>query len=288
MVACVPGLWDRIGRTGKAVLLLGVGLAGGAAAVAVAAIPDSNGAIHACYSVTNGEPVTSTANLRIIDPGAGQTCSTSLAGAPAPEKQIDWNQSGPAGPTGPQGPAGQNGENGQNGAPGQTGQTGAPGRSATFAAGNTFTLSGGQVITVGQSTGVTIQQPPLKHVVGGASLNGGGTGLTFGDLLAVSFATGGGTSSSGSGGGAGKVKFHDISITKYVDKSSAKLALFCANGKHIPKATITLRKAGKTYLTYTLTDVLISSYQTGGFAQDKQPTETLSLNFTKIEIQYAK
>lgn len=263
--------------------MLGVGVLGVAAAVAVAAIPDSNGVIHACYQTnTAGQPVAAP-NLRIIDP-ASQSCS-SVAGAGPAEREIDWNQSGPAGPTGPQGPAGQNGQNGQNGTPGQTGPQGPP---VTVAAGHTLTLSGGQVITVGQSNGVTIQQPPLKHVVGGASLNGGGTGLTFEDLLAVSFATVGGSSSAGSGGGAGKVKFHDISITKYIDKSSPKLALYCANGKHIPKVTIALRKAGKTYLTYTLTDVVISTYQTGGSAEGGQATETMSLNFGKISIQYAQ
>src|SRR5262245_10475584 len=43
-----------------------------------------------------------------------------------------------------------------------------------------------------------------------------------------------GAHATGGGGGAGKVHVHDISFTKFVDKSSPTLMLFCAGGKHIP------------------------------------------------------
>lgn len=280
----MAGLWDRIGRTGRAVALLAVGLTGGAAAVAVAAIPDSNGVIHGCYAVNgNGVPLTSGANLRIIDPSAGQTCATTGVGAPASERALDWNQSGPAGPTGAAGPAGQNGSSG---APGQSGPQGP---AVTVAGGHTLTLTGGQVITVGGGApGVTINNPPpnLGRSVGHVTLGTGTQALNF-DIAELNFATG--AHGSGGGGGAGKVSVHDISITKHVDKASALLLKACANGQHYKTVTITMRKAGGTqYLKITLTNVLISSYQTGGSGHSAQPTESLSLNFTKVEYQYSK
>ena len=95
---------------------------------------------------------------------------------------------------------------------------------------------------------------------------------------------------SGGGGGAGKVKFHDISVTKPLDTASPKLFQMCATGEHIKKAELFVRKAGGAgadYLHITLTDVLVSSYHVGS-QQPKGPgeTETISLNFAKYEEQY--
>src|SRR5215467_9287803 len=53
-----------------------------------------------------------------------------------------------------------------------------------------------------------------------------------------------GSFGAGGGGGTGKVQVHDISVTKFVDKSTAALFLHCASGKHIPNGLITVRKAG--------------------------------------------
>ena len=52
-----------------------------------------------------------------------------------------------------------------------------------------------------------------------------------------------------------------------VNKASPKLMLACASGEHIKKAVLTCRKAGKEqqeYLKVTMSDLLVSSYQTGG------------------------
>jgi type VI secretion system secreted protein Hcp len=99
-----------------------------------------------------------------------------------------------------------------------------------------------------------------------------------------------GTFQSGSGGGTGKSSFNDISVTKYVDVASPNLMLFCANGKHVAKATITVRKAGENpleYLTIKLTKVLVSSYTTGGSGSDERLTENVSLNFAQVAVSYA-
>jgi type VI secretion system secreted protein Hcp len=94
---------------------------------------------------------------------------------------------------------------------------------------------------------------------------------------------------SGGGGGAGKVSMQDFHfITKTVDKSSPKLFLVGASGEHIKDATLFVRKAGSNsdYLKIKLTDILVSSYQTGGSSSSDIPTESVSLNFAKIEFSY--
>src|SRR5450759_953032 len=94
-----------------------------------------------------------------------------------------------------------------------------------------------------------------------------------------------GTMSSGGGGGAGKVNMQDFHFVMKVNKSTPKLILACASGDHIKKAILTCRKAGKDqqpFLTYTFTDVLVSSYQTGGSSSgDEIPMEQVSLNYSK-------
>lgn len=92
-----------------------------------------------------------------------------------------------------------------------------------------------------------------------------------------------GTSSSN-----GKVNMQDFHFTMKYNKASPKLFLACASGGHFPKATLILRKAGKDdqeYLKWTLSDVMCSSYQTGG-TNPEIPTDQFSLNFGKIEVEY--
>jgi type VI secretion system secreted protein Hcp len=65
--------------------------------------------------------------------------------------------------------------------------------------------------------------------------------------------------------------------------------LACATGDHIASATLVCRKAGggqQEYLTIKFTDLLISSYQTGGSAGDVVPVDQISFNYTKIEFEY--
>ena len=99
-----------------------------------------------------------------------------------------------------------------------------------------------------------------------------------------------GTHSSGSGGGAGKASFQDIHFTAKVNKASPQLMQACAQGTHIGKATLTVRKQGgdqQEYYTVILTDVLISSYQAGGHdGANSVPTDSFSLNFTKVCFDY--
>jgi type VI secretion system secreted protein Hcp len=99
-----------------------------------------------------------------------------------------------------------------------------------------------------------------------------------------------GSMHEGSGGGCGKVSMQDFHFTMKVNKASPKLFLACATGEHFKKAQLFCRKAGKqqeTYLTWTFTDLMVSSYQTGGSAgSDIVPVDQISLNFAKVEVEY--
>jgi len=99
-----------------------------------------------------------------------------------------------------------------------------------------------------------------------------------------------GTHAAGGGGGAGKVAMQDFHFVMKINKASPKLALACASGEHIKKAVLTCRKAGKDqqeFLKITMSDLLVSSYQTGGSGHaDIVPTDQISVNFSKIEWDY--
>lgn len=102
--------------------------------------------------------------------------------------------------------------------------------------------------------------------------------------------TNAGTGHAGGGHGAGKVSMQDFHFVMKINKASPKLMLACASGEHIKEGTLTCRKAGKEqmeFLKVKFTDILISSYQTGGSGHsDIVPTDQVSLNFAKIEIEY--
>ena len=112
------------------------------------------------------------------------------------------------------------------------------------------------------------------------------------ELMSFSWGESNAGSFSGNlGGGSGKVSMQDFHYTIPINKSSPKLFLACATGEHIKSATLTCRKAGKTqqeFLKWKFTDLLISSYNTGGSGgADILPIDQVSFNFTKIEISYA-
>jgi type VI secretion system secreted protein Hcp len=95
--------------------------------------------------------------------------------------------------------------------------------------------------------------------------------------------------SPGSGGGAGKVQMQDFNFTAQTSKASPTLMLACASGKHHKSAVLTARKAGDKqaeFLTISLSDILVSSYQTGGSEGEVVPTDSVSLNFSKIQVEY--
>lgn len=80
----------------------------------------------------------------------------------------------------------------------------------------------------------------------------------------------------------------EIVVTKVMDMSSNKLFQDAVGGDFSSKVTVkfttTTKDGVATFLAYDLTDVGLSGYSasSGGDA----PSESLSLNFTKIQISY--
>jgi type VI protein secretion system component Hcp len=83
-------------------------------------------------------------------------------------------------------------------------------------------------------------------------------------------------SSQSGGAGAGKVTVKEIQITKQTDTSSPNLFKNAVTGKHIPTGKITTRKAGVDPVAY-------DDKTKGG---DDKSQESMSLNFTKIQMDY--
>jgi len=98
-----------------------------------------------------------------------------------------------------------------------------------------------------------------------------------------------GTGGSNLGSGGGRSNIQDLHVTKVTDASSPNLFIGCATGKHFPTATLSVRRAGETpqiYLVYKMTEVYISSHTTSGHEGGGIAQESLSLNFSKVEMSY--
>ena len=94
----------------------------------------------------------------------------------------------------------------------------------------------------------------------------------------------------GPGGGSGKVNVQDISVTKYVDRSTPTLMKMCCSGTHIPEIILTVRKAGGKapveYVKITLKEAIVGSISTGGSGGEDRLTENITLNFSEFKYEY--
>jgi type VI secretion system secreted protein Hcp len=216
-------------------LVLGAGTA-----VAIAAIPStSDGTIHACYSTTGTPP----GALRVVDAEATppQTCT----GA---ETALTFNQTGPTGPQGPQGDPGLPGDSGtDNSGGGNFGgtDTGTP------------TQPGGP------SADIFLK---LDGIAGNSSDDKHKGEI---DVEAVAY----------NDRRSGKRHVATIRIDKVTDSSSPKLLAASTSGRHIKSATITFRLSGadssSAFLTYKLTNVVVSSFLQGGANPDAKALGSL-------------
>lgn len=95
----------------------------------------------------------------------------------------------------------------------------------------------------------------------------------------------------GGGGGAGKVNMQDVSITKYVDAASANLMLYCAKGNHFDEGKIVCRKAGGEQIEYfviNMKKIMVTNVSTEGKPDNDRLTETVSLNFAEVSVDYVE
>lgn len=94
---------------------------------------------------------------------------------------------------------------------------------------------------------------------------------------------------------AGKVSVSSFNIMKKTDNASPLLFKACCTGQHYATATVCMRKAAGTsgkqgvFLQYDFTDVMIESIQwSGSSGGDDTPTESITLAFAAVTIQYNK
>jgi type VI secretion system secreted protein Hcp len=255
----------------KAITVTAVAALGGATAVAVAAVPDGDGGIHACLDVTTTTggvtvPKQGGPNLMVIDPAAGQHCLPPDGPAVPNQTEINWSVTGPQGTPGVPGAQGVAGATGPPGPAGAVGSAGATGGGVT----NSVTIA---------SLPLSANAKPIAE----AAIGSGNAALRFSVLAAEQ------AGAAARQPGAGKSTFHDFSLTKTLDKASPSLLRWAAIGKHIPTITIEYDNpsADGKYLEIKLGDVLVSSDQTQASTGSKAtPYEAIHLNFATIQFEY--
>jgi type VI secretion system secreted protein Hcp len=89
----------------------------------------------------------------------------------------------------------------------------------------------------------------------------------------------------------GETTLGDVVVVKQVDMATTKLAEACATGKFIADVQInfctTVNGKNEPYLTYKLSNVIVTSHSFQGQADGKVlPTEEITFAYTKIEWNY--
>jgi type VI secretion system secreted protein Hcp len=226
---------------------------GAGTAVAIAAIPSSNGVITACRVTTGSTP----GQLRVIDVEASppQACTTG-------EATITWNEQGPPGPQGDPGPPGDTGTDtsgggtGTGGGPFDTSQTGGPSADIFLAI-----------------DGIPGDSDDAQHK---------------NQISIESFAFAARRPSTRT---SGSVRFSSLRLDKVYDVSSPRLLSAATSGRHLKTATVTFSTgsgAGTNILTYKLSDVAVSSYEQGGANPDTKPLgsleEEIGLSPARVQV----
>ena len=86
---------------------------------------------------------------------------------------------------------------------------------------------------------------------------------------------------------ASEPSISEIVLNKVSDSSSTKLFQEACSGRVGKRAVIHMVSTGspgQTYIEYTLHNTLIAAYNVG--SSGDRPTETITLNFTKMEVKY--
>lgn len=76
----------------------------------------------------------------------------------------------------------------------------------------------------------------------------------------------------------------DVTLTRFSDASSSRLALACSEGRHFPSMVVEMtdsRSAGGRYIRYELQNVMMTSYSLA--TTGVRPTESFSFNYAKAE-----
>ncbi len=93
----------------------------------------------------------------------------------------------------------------------------------------------------------------------------------------------------GGGGGVGKAKFNEMALTHTIDRASPNLVKYCAAGRHIPRVTLVLSKAGGgsiEYARYVMEDCIITHvHPVGRPGRRNQLRESFGIDFSRIRIE---
>lgn len=113
------------------------------------------------------------------------------------------------------------------------------------------------------------------------------------DIMSYSMSVSNPPSLTGGGFSSGKPNASDFNFMIAKGKSSTFLNKSCLMGTHIASATLKLSKTIgdavlKDYMTYVFTDCFISSVSDGGSEGETDSINSVSLAFSKIEIQYSE
>jgi type VI secretion system secreted protein Hcp len=219
--------------------------------------------------------------VRIIDTEAGATCTA------ATEKDVVWNQQGPPGATGAAGPTGPQGA---------SGDPGPAGGSSTFDNGSSNNNNGNNSFSTPSQAGGPNADMFLKlDGIGGDSTDD----KHKNEINVTSFAFALGRGGDGTGSGAGvagtvpgaKGRLQTMRVDKLYDAASPKLFRAAASGQHIKSAVLTFRRSGDNdveFLTYTLSDVQVTSYDQGGKDGDARDLgsleEEVGLTAAKVHV----
>jgi type VI secretion system secreted protein Hcp len=124
-------------------------------------------------------------------------------------------------------------------------------------------------------------EPPYHNTIEVKSWNWGATGVTL-------TRPGPGTAS------AGKPAVQGLTCTKWVDRATPKIYESLLQGKHIPQSVLScVRSVGPArtakydrFLVLTMSDCVISSALTGSDSGEERLTESVTLLFSKIQLDY--
>ncbi len=100
------------------------------------------------------------------------------------------------------------------------------------------------------------------------------------------------TGGSATGGAsAGKAKFEEFSIEKYVDLASVPLYNACAAGAHFPSVMLAIRKAGGSnllYLQFIFRMVFVTGVNWSGGSGEENCKETIKFKYYALGVQYVR
>jgi type VI secretion system secreted protein Hcp len=90
--------------------------------------------------------------------------------------------------------------------------------------------------------------------------------------------------------GAGKVQFQEFAFTMYLNKASVNLVKYGASGQPLKSAVLTcIRTGGKApqdFLTFKLSNSVVSSYKAGTLAAGDRFVDQFSLMPARVDMEY--